>query len=114
MLMLLVLPPDNSFMVLVLCTITYRHENKHRATADLTARVWAESAANLHGVHDSLDVQLRCPVNKKQFSGHGPLNPWPYLAQPPSYLVTLVLGAGKLVCSNCLILSSVLLCISKT
>lgn len=89
MLMLLVLSPDNSFMVLVLCTITYRLENKHRDTADLTASVWAEPAANLHGVHVSLEFQLRCTANKKQFSGHGPLKTWPYLSQPPSYLCFL-------------------------
>lgn len=45
--MLLVLLSDNSFMLLVLYTITYRLENKHRATAAQTACVWAESAARL-------------------------------------------------------------------
>lgn len=41
MLMLLVLPADNSFMVLVPCTVTYRLENKHSATAAQTDSVWA-------------------------------------------------------------------------
>lgn len=88
-------------MGLVLCSITYRLVNKHKAIAAQTACVWIEPASSLHGVLVSRCVaKMHCEKKARQLSDHGPLNTWPYLAQRPSYAVTLVLGTGKAVCSN--------------
>lgn len=103
MLILLVLPSDSSFMMLVLHTITYRLENKQEPLHPREI-AFGQSLQPICMECMCLDVQLRCIVNKRQFSGHGPPNTWQYSAQPPSYVKALVLGTGK----------QILICISKT